>query len=433
MNQILLVSLIGLATTSSAMAGAAIGLYYPLSKRALACILAFAAGALISALAIDLAYHGAVHLHRSGFSPRLAWAFVGGGFAVGAVIYYFASRYLEKKGAAIRFPTRFREYAIARKQEESRALIELLSKCALLRHMSAEAIEQLLPVVRTRQVGAGEVLFKAGDPGDALFIVAKGQIEIKGESGSFIAKLGEGDVFGEMALLSSGARTGTAVAASDVDLLEIGREDFDRMLATDPQLARTVQRLSHDRALKNLSEGVPNPGKWASVARSNVHHLSHAEANKLLTQTGHGAGMAIIMGNILDTIPGCVVIGANFRGLGSLSLTLMMGMFLGGIPEAAASAAILTRAGFQPKKIFGLWSTVLLAGVVAAALGKTFISSSESLVAIFCEALAGGAVLALVAHAMIPEAIHEGGSLIVLPTVAGFLFALYLSLSAAFV
>jgi zinc transporter ZupT len=143
--------------------------------------------------------------------------------------------------------------------------------------------------------------------------------------------------------------------------------------------------------------------------------------------------MAIIMGNILDTIPGCVVIGANFRGFGSLSLTLMLGMFLGGIPEAAASAAMLTRAGFQPRKIFGLWSTVLVAGILAAAVGKAFISSPESLIAIFCEALAGGAVLALVAHAMIPEALHQGGSLIVLPTVAGFLFALYLSLAAAFV
>lgn len=431
MTEIVIVALVGLATTSSAMAGAAIGLYCPLSKRSLSCILAFAAGSLISALAIDLAYQGAVHLYHNGFSPRLSWAFVGGGFAVGAIIYYSASRYLENQGAAIRFPTRFREYAIARKQQESHGLIDLLSKCALLRHMPPQAIEQLLPAVRARQLGAGEVLFRAGDPGDALFIVATGQVEIKGESGKAIAKLGEGDAFGEMALLSGTARTATAVATMDVDLLEIDRADFNRMLAADPVLARALQRLSHDRALKNLSEGVPNSGKWASVARSNVHQLSHAEATKLLTQAGHGAGMAIIMGNILDTIPGCVVIGANFHGFGSLSLTLMFGMFFGGIPEAAASAAILTRAGFQPKKIFGLWSTVLLAGVIAAALGKAFIASSESLVAIFCEALAGGAVLALIAHAMIPEAIHEGGSLIVLPTVAGFLFALYLSLSSA--
>jgi len=289
-----------------------------------------------------------------------------------------------------------------------------------------------LPAVHKRRLAAGEVLFRAGDPGDALFIVAKGRIQIKAESGSSIAELGDGETFGEMALLSGGARTATAVPVSDVELLEIDRANFDRMLANDGQLARAVQRLSHDRALKNLSQGVPNPGKWASVAISNVHHLSHAETTKLLTQAGHGAGMAIIMGNILDTIPGCVVIGANFHGLGSLSLTLMLGMFLGGIPEAAASAAMLTRAGFQPKKIFGLWSSVLVAGILAAAFGKAFISSPESLVAIFCGALAGGAVLALVAHAMIPEAIHEGGSLIVLPTVAGFLFALYLSLAAAF-
>jgi zinc transporter ZupT len=127
------------------------------------------------------------------------------------------------------------------------------------------------------------------------------------------------------------------------------------------------------------------------------------------------------------------VIGSKFNGLASLSLTLMLGMFLGGIPEAAASAAMLRKAGYRPKVIFALWSTVLVAGVVAAAAGKVLIGSSESLAAIFFQALAGGAVLALISHAMIPESIHEGGSLVVLPTVAGFLVALYLPLAEAFV
>ena len=66
------------------MIGTAIGLYCPFSKRSLAGILAFAAGALISALAIDLAYQGAVHLHHAGFSQRSSWSFIAGGFAVGA-------------------------------------------------------------------------------------------------------------------------------------------------------------------------------------------------------------------------------------------------------------------------------------------------------------------------------------------------------------
>ena len=53
----------------------------------------------------------------------------------------------------------------------------------------------------------------------------------------------------------------------------------------------------------------------------------------MLAEAGKGAGLAIVFGNILDTIPGCLVIGAKFAGFQSLSLTLMLGMFLGGIPK----------------------------------------------------------------------------------------------------
>ncbi len=431
-NEMGAAALLGLGTTSSSIAGAAIGLYLPLSKRLLACVLAFAAGALISALAIDLGFQGALELHHSGFSGRFAWAFVGGGFALGAVIYYLATKYLERKGAAVRFPNSFREYALERKQDESSTLIELLSQCDLLRHLPPEEIEQILPVISTRQLRADEVLFRAGEPGDALFIVAKGAVEISSESGELLAVLGEGNALGEMALLSGGLRTATVRAPAAADLLRIGRADFERMITTDRQLALAVQRLSHDRALKNLTQGGPNPANWARVASSSLQDLSRAETAKMLTKAGDGAGMAIIFGNILDTIPGCLVIGAKFHGFASLSLTLMLGMFLGGVPEAAASAAILTRAGYRPKKIFGLWSTVLLAGLLAAVVGKVFIANPHSLVAVFSQAIAGGAVLALVTHAMIPEAIHEAGSLIVLPTVGGFLFALYLSLTETF-
>lgn len=71
--------------------------------------------------------------------------------------------------------------------------------------------------------------------------------------------------------------------------------------------------------------------------------------------------------------------------------------------------------------------------MIAAAAGKVFIGGTDALAAIFTQALAGGAVLALVAHAMIPFALEEGGSLVVLPTVAGFLSALYLALAESFV
>jgi CRP-like cAMP-binding protein len=443
-QQLAIVSLLGLATTASSLLGAAIGLYVPISKRPLACLLAFAAGALISALAIELAYEGALSLHHQGYDARAAWAFVSTGFSLGAVIYYSASLFLEGKGAAVRYGTQFREYALTRKQQDIDARIKLLATSDLMRHLPAEQIEQLLSCIHDRQLKKGEILFRAGEPGDALYIVGRGKVEVLGDaprdaqipgqiSGDTIAVLGAGHAFGEMSLLSGDPRTATIRAVEDTDLLKIDKNVFDRLVATDSELAGAVERISHRRAIDNLSAGATGAARWAKIASGSLDHLTRHESAKMLTEAGNGAGMAIVLGNILDTIPGCLVIGAKFTALGNLSLTLMLGMFLGGIPEAAASASMLTKAGYRPAAIFGLWSTVLVAGVVAAVAGKALIGSSDALAAIFAQALAGGAVLALVAHAMIPVALEEGGSLVVLPTVAGFLFALYLALSESFV
>jgi zinc transporter ZupT len=437
--QLAIASLLGLGTTSSSMLGVAIGLYVPFARRPLACLLAFAAGSLISAFAIELAYEGAQSLHHQGFNTHAAWAFVSAGFAAGAIIYYSTSLFLEKKGAAVRYVTQFREYALARKQADANERIKLLAACDLMRHLPAERIDQILPCIYAHHLDKTEILFKAGDPGDALYIIARGKVEVLTdgpggvEAGRAIAQLGQGQAFGEMSLLSGGARTATIRALEDTDLLKIGKDDFDRLVAADRQLADAVKRISHQRAISNLSAGGADADLWAKVASGSLDHLNRHETGKMLTEAANGAGMAIVFGNILDTIPGCLVIGAKFTAFGNLSVTLMLGMFLGGIPEAAASASMLTKAGYRPGAIFGLWSTVLVAGVVAAAAGKAFIGSSEALTAIFAQALAGGAVLALVAHAMIPVALEEGGSLVVLPTVAGFLFALYLALAESFV
>jgi CRP-like cAMP-binding protein len=437
LEEIVAVGLLGLATTSSALGGAAIGLYVPMSKRLLAAVLAFAAGALISALAIELAFEGALTMHLHGYGPLGSWAFIGGGFAIGAGFYYSAALYLEQRGAAVRYKTRFREYAQGRKQQESKALIALLAKSALLRHLPAAEIERLLRCVRERHLATDELLFRAGEPGDALYIVARGKVRVlAGDAPGgdrVLAELGEGQAVGEMALLSGGTRTATVRAVEETDLLRIDKADFSALIAADPRMAEAVDRLSHERAVSNLSAGGTNAATWAKIASSSLDHLSRQDASRFLAEASSGAGLAIVLGNILDTIPGCLVIGAKFDGVQNLALTLMIGMFLGGIPEAAASAAMLRKAGFGQRAVFGLWSTVLVAGVVAAVAGKVLIASSDSPIAIFSQAVAGGAVLALVAHAMIPESIDEGGSLVVLPTVGGFLFALYLALAEAFV
>jgi len=206
---------------------------------------------------------------------------VGIGFAIGAIIYSVFSRYLEQNGAAVRYPTRFREFIQKRREHDAKELIELLSRCDLLRHLPPQEIEIILPSVRTRRLAAGQVLFNAGDPGDILYIVARGEIEILEANGSNgvppdqpIASLREGEAFGEMALLSGSPRTATARSAGDVELLEIDRKDFERLVAEDQVLARAVEQLSHDRALNNLSDGTPGAASWAAIASRSLQRVT---------------------------------------------------------------------------------------------------------------------------------------------------------------
>jgi CRP-like cAMP-binding protein len=426
------VALVGLLTTSSVMLGASLGLYVSFPKKVLAGVLAFAAGSLIAALAIELGFEGATQLARRGADVHAAWAIIAGGFATGAIVYYVASLLLEQRGAALRYPSRFMEYALNRKRREASGKLALLARCDLLRHLPPEEMEPLIDRVRTRMVKAGEIIFREGDPGDALYIVAQGSVQVIASSDKpiVLAELDSGAAFGEMALLSGGSRTATVRAQKDSELLAIDKADFDHLVADDPLLAERIRKLSRDRALSNLRAGKVNPGVWAQMASESLEHLSRSEERQLLQEAkdGKGVGLAIVFGNILDTIPGCLVIGAKFGDFESLSATLILGMFLGGIPEAAASAAMLRKAGYADRTIFWLWSTVLAAGVVAAVAGKLLLGRSGSDIEVVAQAVAGGAILALVTHAMIPEALHKGGSAVVLPVVAGFLFALYLAL-----
>ncbi len=426
-----LVGLVGLLTTVSVLVGAYLGLFYSIPERLLSAILAFAAGSLIAALAIELSFEGAEALVQHGFSLRVSWLNMALGFGGGAALYYVASVFLESKGAALRLPS----LLFSRNQDQQRLTDERivpLSRSPLFDHRGPAELEAIIGDVSLRDAAMGEIVFNVGDAGDALYIVAEGGVKLIDPSGHVLGELGHGEAFGEMALIAGRARNATVEALRQTRLLVIGKAAFDRLVESDAKFREKVNAMARERSLANLREAHLDTSAWASVYRqSHAKPAAGPSHHEAALAAGKGVGLAIIFGNLLDTIPGCLVIGAKFDGFESMSATLMVGMFLGGIPESAASATLLRRAGFTPAKVFGMWSTVIIAGIVSAMLGKAFISDTTSVFAVVMQAVAAGAILAMVSHAMIPESFHKGGSATVLPVVLGFLFALYLALEEA--
>jgi CRP/FNR family cyclic AMP-dependent transcriptional regulator len=104
---------------------------------------------------------------------------------------------------------------------------KMLEGVALFEHLTDEDRGSLAEVIDHRHLVAGATLFNAGESGDSLFVVQAGEVElfIKDTAGQKIVLTvaGRGEIFGELSLLDQGARTATAVALIDSELLELDR------------------------------------------------------------------------------------------------------------------------------------------------------------------------------------------------------------------
>ena len=138
----------------------------------------------------------------------------------------------------------------------------------LLGDEDRQALSEVVDLVR---LDGGETLFRAGEPGESLYLVRAGEVElfINDNVGQKITldTVGPGDFFGEIALLDSGPRTATAVALVGSELIELDRDDllllFRRkpdaalhMLAAMGRMTRKADALLRTRVSRNVNEEV---------------------------------------------------------------------------------------------------------------------------------------------------------------------------------
>jgi CRP-like cAMP-binding protein len=112
---------------------------------------------------------------------------------------------------------------------------------------SAELCTKVFPRSGACAFAAGDVLIEQGETGRDLFLLLSGGVVVRVGAGKTEVRVGPGTVLGEMALLSDGVRTATAVAAEPVRAYRLAFEDVGYTLANNPALAEHLRALARAR------------------------------------------------------------------------------------------------------------------------------------------------------------------------------------------
>ena len=145
-----------------------------------------------------------------------------------------------------------------------------ISLLAGLSRPQLEAVRRRLMAARYR---AGEVVFLQDAEPDGLYLIERGQVQIEkagAQEVSLLAVLGDGDVFGEGALLLEGPRSSTARAVTDLDAWVLRREDFEDLMLQYPVLALNLSRVLEERLRTTTAQVRPTPVRAAAVPAAAV-------------------------------------------------------------------------------------------------------------------------------------------------------------------
>jgi zinc transporter, ZIP family len=149
-------------------------------------------------------------------------------------------------------------------------------------------------------------------------------------------------------------------------------------------------------------------GSNAMLARFGARHRKRC--GECVQQPGEsqqpGSGIAIALGNALDAIPEAMVLGIAL-GERVVPLLLVFAFSVGNLPEALSSAAGMRQAGRSYTYIFSLWIAIAVGAAVAIAAGYVGFGSLGEAWPPRLQAFGAGALLAMTAETMIPEAFHD--------------------------
>lgn len=316
-----------------------------------------------------------------------------------------------------------------------RETLEKVSRIPIFQGLPDEDIEFLAKSCFAKTHERGHTFFHAGEPADRLRILEAGQIVLldpkKDERNP--VRIDAVDEFGALSFLTGTRHSVTAVASTDVTVRILLRRHFDTLLKQSPAFASAVEEFIKQETLSEYLQekhhfDADKTARWVSRAigkRTAGHLLPSAADMTREIQQHQGAPLAIWLGIMLDGIPESLVIGASVGSTGVVSLSLLAGLFLSNYPEALSSSVGMRQQGMTFRRIFLMWSSLMLLTGIGAALGVVFFSGAPPVIYSLVQGIAAGAMLTMIAQTMLPEAYFKGGSITGFATLLGFLAAIF--------
>jgi len=121
---------------------------------------------------------------------------------------------------------------------------DVVRKAPLFADLDDEAASALMESMTASHLERGDILFREGDQGDRLYVIGEGKIKLGRTSvdgrENLLAILGPGEMFGELSLFDPGARTATATAVAETQLIALGHDDLDSFLSGRPAVAANL-------------------------------------------------------------------------------------------------------------------------------------------------------------------------------------------------
>jgi len=150
---------------------------------------------------------------------------------------------------------------------------KILQKVPIFRMLGKESIDFIVERLKFKTFEKSEVVCKIGDPGDSMYIIITGSVDIciYGQEGAeqIVASLGPGDYFGEMSLLTDEPRSATVRTSDPSEMFLLNKKDFDVILEKFPSISLSMGKIVSKRLRETLTKASQLP-KAAEVKDSGI-------------------------------------------------------------------------------------------------------------------------------------------------------------------